>query len=221
MGLLGAMAQGMAKPMNDMTLQMMQDKSRDDLMQKELSMREEISNRAAEAAARLEGQQHTRNRGEKVSDDKLEADRKAAADKAAHGYRMEEIGAQNKYEGAKADALTKDTKNKEEINKLLGQRAGVEKRFTGQGKIDTLAEIDSKLAALGYQPTKSEGVQVEEVSVDPENPENKTTKKYTQPKASGIMSSLPDGLPAGSYQIGTSNGKPVYQTPDGKRLIGE
>jgi hypothetical protein len=32
---------------------------------------------------------------------------------------------------------------------------------------------------------------------------------------------LPDGIPAGSTQIGTSNGKPVYQSPDGKRYIVE
>lgn len=32
---------------------------------------------------------------------------------------------------------------------------------------------------------------------------------------------LPKGLPAGSKQIGTSKGKPVYETPDGKRFIAE
>lgn len=30
---------------------------------------------------------------------------------------------------------------------------------------------------------------------------------------------VPNGLPAGSRQIGTSGGKPVYETPDGKRII--
>lgn len=30
---------------------------------------------------------------------------------------------------------------------------------------------------------------------------------------------LPEGVPQGSVMIGTSGGKPVYQTPDGKRLI--
>jgi len=32
---------------------------------------------------------------------------------------------------------------------------------------------------------------------------------------------LPQGIPAGSKQIGTSNGVPVYETPEGKRLIVE
>jgi len=35
--------------------------------------------------------------------------------------------------------------------------------------------------------------------------------------ASGSI--LPKGIPQGSKMIGTSGGKPVYQTPDGKRLI--
>jgi len=35
--------------------------------------------------------------------------------------------------------------------------------------------------------------------------------------ASGSI--LPKGIPAGSKQIGTSGGKPVYQTPDGRKLI--
>lgn len=31
---------------------------------------------------------------------------------------------------------------------------------------------------------------------------------------------IPPGLPPGTTQIGTQNGKPVYQTPDGKRYVG-
>ena len=34
----------------------------------------------------------------------------------------------------------------------------------------------------------------------------------------GTSGGLPAGVPAGSTQIGTSGGKPVYQTPDGKRV---
>jgi hypothetical protein len=36
-------------------------------------------------------------------------------------------------------------------------------------------------------------------------------------KAAG-KSAVPS-LPPGAVQIGTSNGKPVYQTPDGKKFI--
>lgn len=37
----------------------------------------------------------------------------------------------------------------------------------------------------------------------------------------GAMGKPPAGIPPGSVQIGTSGGKPVYQTPDGQKLIVE
>lgn len=40
------------------------------------------------------------------------------------------------------------------------------------------------------------------------------------PKPNG-RTALPAGIPAGSVQIGTSNGKPVYEAPDGSRYIDE
>lgn len=36
----------------------------------------------------------------------------------------------------------------------------------------------------------------------------------------GGAGGIPPGLPPGTTQIGTQNGKPVYQTPDGKRYVG-
>jgi len=43
-------------------------------------------------------------------------------------------------------------------------------------------------------------------------------------KAQGLSGAgqggIPAGLPPGTVQIGTQNGKPVYQTPDGKRYVG-
>lgn len=36
----------------------------------------------------------------------------------------------------------------------------------------------------------------------------------------GGQGGLPPGLPPGTTQIGTQNGRPVYQTPDGKRYVG-
>lgn len=42
-----------------------------------------------------------------------------------------------------------------------------------------------------------------------------------QPKLGAGGEALPTGIPQGSKQIGTSKGKPVYETPDGKRLIVE
>ena len=39
-----------------------------------------------------------------------------------------------------------------------------------------------------------------------------------QPPAAAQPAALPPGIPAGSTQVGTRNGNPVYQTPDGRRL---
>jgi len=39
------------------------------------------------------------------------------------------------------------------------------------------------------------------------------------PGDQGEQSALPEGIPDGSKQIGTSNGKPVYQAPNGKQYI--
>lgn len=42
-----------------------------------------------------------------------------------------------------------------------------------------------------------------------------------QPGASAPAGSAIDALPQGAKQIGTSGGKPVFQTPDGRKFIGE
>lgn len=42
-----------------------------------------------------------------------------------------------------------------------------------------------------------------------------------EPPVYGKQSTLPKGIPEGSKQIGTKDGKPVYQAPDGKRLMVE
>ena len=39
--------------------------------------------------------------------------------------------------------------------------------------------------------------------------------------SAGTAPPTPSGVPAGYAQIGTSGGKPVYQTPDGKQVIGK
>ncbi len=45
------------------------------------------------------------------------------------------------------------------------------------------------------------------------------TPKKAGGKGSKSETELPDGVPKGSKQIGTSKGKPVYLTPEGKRVI--
>lgn len=55
------------------------------------------------------------------------------------------------------------------------------------------------------------------------NLENPYSAKPGEPGAEDIETpeSVINELPSGSKQIGTSNGKPVYETPDGERYIGE
>lgn len=60
---------------------------------------------------------------------------------------------------------------------------------------------------LGIQPDDSDST-----------PSPKPGAAPASPAASAPPSGLPPGLPAGSVQIGTSGGKPVYQTPDGKKF---
>ncbi len=50
--------------------------------------------------------------------------------------------------------------------------------------------------------------------------DRKSPKQSSEKPKSGTQSSI-SALPAGAKQIGTSNGKPVYQTPDGKRFIAQ
>jgi hypothetical protein len=44
---------------------------------------------------------------------------------------------------------------------------------------------------------------------------------YNRWKKAVADAALPEGVPSGSQLIGTSNGNPVYQTPDGKKLVVE
>lgn len=47
------------------------------------------------------------------------------------------------------------------------------------------------------------------------------TQQVAQQPQQGSRQTLPTGLPSGSKQIGTSGGKPVYQLPDGRRVVQE
>lgn len=51
------------------------------------------------------------------------------------------------------------------------------------------------------------------------NPKRVAKSAASQSDNTTMKSSLPAGIPQGSKQVGTSNGKPVYQAPNGKRYI--
>jgi hypothetical protein len=71
----------------------------------------------------------------------------------------------------------------------------------------------------------------EDVMIDPMDREAEVERrmalislpsKSAEPSASGsTMGAVPDGIPPGSKQIGTSGGKAVYQAPNGKKYIVE
>ena len=59
-------------------------------------------------------------------------------------------------------------------------------------------------------------------AITPEAAVQKAISLQAALKASaGTAPPTPSGVPAGYAQIGTSGGKPVYQTPDGKQVIGK
>jgi hypothetical protein len=57
--------------------------------------------------------------------------------------------------------------------------------------------------------------------IPPENPVAKAEELTKKTRPAPAAASVPSGIPAGSTQIGTSGGKPVYQSPDGKRYIAD
>jgi hypothetical protein len=46
-----------------------------------------------------------------------------------------------------------------------------------------------------------------------------TLDKYLSAQGFGVQAQLPPGIPSGSVQVGTSKGKPVYKSPDGKQYV--
>lgn len=82
-------------------------------------------------------------------------------------------------------------------------RAAAKEKYDGH--IKSLDDQDSKLKA-----------RMEKLSDDLDNKGPKSLANGTKPAAKVIKA-----LPKGAKQIGTSGGKPVYETPDGKRFKGE
>lgn len=92
------------------------------------------------------------------------------------------------------------------------ERAALQKQILEA--TDDYMKVGRKIAALTGEEPASGGPGLKDAE-----PASGATPKPTAaaPKASG----LPDGVPAGSKQIGTSGGKPVYQAPNGKKYIAD
>jgi len=97
-----------------------------------------------------------------------------------------------------SDGTTKDT----------GVKSGdFEKRVTAQ--INLMSKNDYAFNQLSVEEKRAKAMEV--VVSQPAKPSD---------NAPPAAPTIPD-LPKGAVQIGTSGGKPVYQTPDGKKFIGK
>lgn len=85
---------------------------------------------------------------------------------------------------------------------------------TPEEKADWQQQMDNAIALRN-----SANKQLKESFVEKESaaPTPATPTATTKPNASN--NAAPAGLPKGAIQVGTSNGKAVYETPDGKRYI--
>jgi len=70
-----------------------------------------------------------------------------------------------------------------------------------------------------YMALSKAGMSPAEIGATMEMFHGSEWKAKMQGGLSSGLAKLPAGVPQGSKQIGTSGGKPVYQTPDGKKLI--
>jgi hypothetical protein len=97
-----------------------------------------------------------------------------------------------------SDGTTRDT----------GVKSGdFEKRVTAQ--INLMSKNDYAFNQLSVEEKRAKAMEV--VVSQPTKPSD---------NAAPAAPTIPD-LPKGAVQIGTSGGKPVYQTPDGKKFIGK
>lgn len=110
--------------------------------------------------------------------------------------------------------------NKVQSTKTLADGRIVAIMKDGSAKVMT--HDDGKpMAAIDYEKLVGTtagqvGKTIEGSLASPEANRGRARSMLPQPPAGS-----PAGLPPGSKQIGTSGGKPVYQTPDGKRFIQE
>lgn len=89
----------------------------------------------------------------------------------------------------------------------------------GKSRSERIEAIAADLLAKNgfrYAKTGTQGALTDAAAIVDAAGGAKPTAASPKSNAGGVAS-----LPAGSKQIGTAGGKPVYQTPDGKRFIGQ
>ncbi len=157
-------------------------------------------------------------------DARAKVDAKAAGTK--HGYTIDEIdkrGAVDKAVAGIRAAGSAKSAQAEAIRALAQERTSVDneiRTLVQQLKDARSTDRPGIQAQLSDARQRSADVRrrLSELSTG-----SGGSPSATPPSQDSVPASagLPPGLPAGSRQIGTSGGKPVYQTPDGRRLIQE
>lgn len=137
-----------------------------------------------------------------------------------HVYQDARSKASSELQVAQTDKLRAEIAKEREIGALRSKLAKAELLAANDPAAKQLADaLRSKLNVLtDAKPTETYSTRVEE------NPDTGEKKNVTEIKGSGTpprTTAAVSGLPAGAVKIGTSGGKPVYQTPDGKKFIGE
>lgn len=166
----------------------------------------ERETKAKEQAAALEARAKT---DREAAIEFAKAQRQASLAETQHGYKMEEIKLGKSLGGGKlgrpAEAQLVDYYADIMFDGDKKKAAEWNKNSKGRSDEDRRSDFIAKALAGGMLDDAEIRAKADEWFPIPAR------------KAAGAI----PGLPAGARQIGTSGGKPVYQTPDGRKLIGE
>jgi len=139
-----------------------------------------------------------------------------------HKYRLGEIAAEGKERRGQIAAEGKerrDTATRTVDTELI--RALREERVAADKEIDSLVTRLKDARSSERPALQAEIAEARKRSNEVRDRLAKLSDAGMEKRGLGETkpSTMPAGLPKGSKQIGTQNGKPVYRTPDGKQFI--
>jgi hypothetical protein len=120
---------------------------------------------------------------------------------------------------------------------MAGQRVGVQQEGVSVRATEAGTNIEAAVTASDEKINKEYHTRILMAQGDPENQKSliaerdaKKDRRAAEIRRSGVgaaptsgsaPTSAPTGLPTGAKQIGTSGGKPVFQLPDGSRVVAQ
>ena len=152
--------------------------------------------------------------------------RKEARDEDRHKEAMGMVGAANARASRDRDGNGKDDLTIAEQRRAADSLSNAEKRASSRFRKPTIQETMDPKAAQEYQDALSAFVANDKSVLAAESHltrvQEEVNKRLSPSSGKTDKPSAPiNKLPSGAKQIGTSGGKPVYETPDGKRFIGK